>query len=191
MNPPQASGRPSSTRRVPQNDAPSWASTPAVRGRMQRQATRDTAPELALRRLLHALGLRYRVDAAPIPGLRRRADLVFGPARVAVFVDGCFWHGCPNHGTRSTHANPGYWAAKVAGNRARDEDTDERLRSAGWLSVRVWEHERPEDAAERIAELVRMRRAPKSRVQNRTHPRGQRQGAPFQTLLGWADYGTR
>src|SRR5579875_2994608 len=93
----ERTGRPATARRRPRDDTAdeSWASSPAVRGRMQLQRTRDTAPELAIRRLLHARGLRYRVDVSPLPGLRRRADIVFGPAKVAVFVDGCFWHGCP------------------------------------------------------------------------------------------------
>ena len=87
---------------------------------MQRQRTRDTAPELAVRRLLDAAGLRYRIDVAPLPSLRRRADVVFGPARVALFIDGCFWHGCPNHGSRRTTANADYWAEKIKRHRARD-----------------------------------------------------------------------
>src|SRR3954469_24349398 len=74
---------------------PSFASSPEVRARMQRQPSRDTQPELALRRLLHASGLRYRIHVRPLPSLRRTADVVFRSARVAVFVDGCFWHGCP------------------------------------------------------------------------------------------------
>ncbi|GAA2715128.1 hypothetical protein GCM10010429_35940 [Micromonospora olivasterospora] len=115
---------------------------------MQRQQTRDTQPELAIRRLLHATGLRYRVDAAPVPALRRRADIVFGPARVAVFVDGCFWHGCPHHGSRNTKANTAYWSDKIARNRARDASTDELLTNDGWLAIRVWEHEDPQEAAE-------------------------------------------
>jgi DNA mismatch endonuclease (patch repair protein) len=118
---------------------------------MQRQPTRDTAPELALRRLLHAAGLRYRVDAGPLPGLRRRADIVFRQARVAVFVDGCFWHGCPDHGRRPTTSNPRYWSEKVERNQTRDRDTDECLAAAGWAAMRVWEHEAPGEAAARIA----------------------------------------
>jgi DNA mismatch endonuclease (patch repair protein) len=125
---------------------------------MQRQRVRDTAPELALRRLLHARGLRYRVDTAPLPGMRRRADLVFRPSRVAVFVDGCFWHGCPQHGSRATHANPSYWSAKVANNQQRDRETDARLSAKGWLSLRIWEHEPPAEAAERVARAVTVRR---------------------------------
>ena len=128
-------GRPRTAERTRRSSsAPaSTASSPGVRSRMQVQRTRDTAPELALRRLLHAAGLRYRVDRPPLPGLRRRADLVFGPARVAVYVDGCFWHGCPQHGTRPK-ANTDWWDAKLAGNRARDADTDRRLTDAGWFS---------------------------------------------------------
>jgi DNA mismatch endonuclease, patch repair protein len=125
---------------------------------MQRQRTRDTGPEVALRRLLHAAGFRYRVDAAPLPGLRRRADLVFGPARVAVFVDGCFWHGCSKHGDRATKANSDYWWAKIDGNKRRDRETDEQLASRGWLPIRVWEHEPSDEAAARVAEAVCSRR---------------------------------
>jgi DNA mismatch endonuclease (patch repair protein) len=124
---------------------------------MQMQRTRDTAPELAVRRLLHAAGLRYRVDRPPLPGLRRRADLVFGPARVVVYVDGCFWHGCPEHGTRPA-ANAEWWRNKIDANRARDRDTDRRLVEAGWAVLRAWEHEKPDDVAERIGALVATRR---------------------------------
>lgn len=124
---------------------------------MQAQRTRDTAPELAVRRILHARGFRYRVDRAPLPALRRRADLVFGPSRVAVYVDGCFWHGCPEHGT-SPSANAEWWRDKITRNRARDADTDSRLAEAGWLVVRAWEHEDPGAVAERVIGLVRARR---------------------------------
>jgi len=115
---------------------------------------RDTGPELALRSAVHALGLRYRVSHRPLEGLRRTADLAFTKARVAVFLDGCFWHGCPDH--HSTPAtNRDYWAGKVAGNRARDRDTDSRLAAAGWRVVRVWEHEDPASAALRVLGAVR------------------------------------
>lgn len=125
---------------------------------MQDQAARDTQPELALRRLLHASGLRYRVDRAPLPGLRRRADVVFGPAKVAVFVDGCFWHGCPEHGTRP-RSNEQWWRDKLERNRRRDLDTDDRLLDAGWQVLRVWEHENPAAAAQRVQAAVRARRS--------------------------------
>lgn len=120
----------------------SWSSTPAVRRSMQGNRRKDTTPELALRRLLHAAGYRYRVDAQPLPGLRRRADLVFRRRRVAVFVDGCYWHGCPEHYT-PPRTNSGYWSAKVGANVRRDRDTDARLVEAGWTVVRLWEHEDP------------------------------------------------
>ncbi|WP_431893366.1 very short patch repair endonuclease [Micromonospora haikouensis] len=129
-----------------------------MRDRMQRQRTRDTQPELAIRRLLHAAGLRYRVDVAPTQSLRRRADIVFGPARVAVFVDGCFWHGCSQHGSRKTKTNTTYWSEKVARNQARDASTDDFLTNDGWHVIRIWEHEDPRAAAERIADSVYERR---------------------------------
>jgi len=131
------------------------ASSGAVRKRMQRMSTkRDTRPELALRRELHRLGLRYRVDAAPLADQpRRRADVVFGAAKVAVFVDGCFWHGCPRHGNTPT-SNSGYWTLKLQGNRQRDADTNAKLKAAGWRVVRVWEHEAPSAAAARVAKIL-------------------------------------
>jgi DNA mismatch endonuclease (patch repair protein) len=125
---------------------------------MQRQQTRDTAPELAVRRLLHRAGLRYRVDAPPLPGMRRRADVVFRPSQVALFVDGCFWHGCPRHGGRAPQANPNYWTSKLQRNQQRDADTDRRLRAAGWAVVRAWEHEDPAAIAQLAAHLVAERR---------------------------------
>lgn len=138
----------------------SWASSPGVRSRMQLQRSRDTDPEMELRRLLHARGLRYRVDRLlPLRGVRRRADIVFGRARVAVFVDGCFWHGCPEHGNPRVKSNTWYWPEKIASNKRRDEDTDRRLVSLGWVSVRAWAHENPVVVADAIARLVARRRA--------------------------------
>lgn len=120
---------------------------------MSRQARRDTAPELALRSELHRRGLRYRVDW-PLPGMpRRRADIAFTRAKIAVFVDGCFWHSCPEHGT-DAKANAEWWAAKLAANVRRDRETGERLRAAGWAVLRFWEHETTMDAADEVAELV-------------------------------------
>ncbi|TQM36032.1 T/G mismatch-specific endonuclease [Pseudonocardia cypriaca] len=121
---------------------------------MRANRRRDTTPELLLRRALHARGWRYRVDAAVLPGLRRRADIVFARQRVAVFVDGCFWHACPVHGTESK-ANKRFWADKLAANRRRDEDTDRRLIGAGWTVVRVWEHEDVPTAVEKLEEVLR------------------------------------
>jgi len=115
---------------------------------------RDTGPEMALRRALHARGLRYRVDH-PLPfDRRRRADVVFPRARVAVFVDGCFWHGCPEHGTMPK-ANRAFWREKIARNRARDADTDRRLVELGWTVLRFWEHEDVERAADAVEAAVR------------------------------------
>lgn len=134
----------------------------ATRRRMSRQRRRDTEPERVLRSLLHRMGLRFRVHRRPVVGLRREADVVFGPARVAVFVDGCFWHRCPDHGT-FPKANGGWWDTKLAANVARDQDTDRRLAEAGWTVVRVWEHEPPEEAAVRVADVVRRRRGHEGR----------------------------
>jgi DNA mismatch endonuclease (patch repair protein) len=133
-------------------------SSAEVSGRMQRQASRDTAPEVALRSALHRLGLRYRVHVRPISEVRREADVVFRRVRVAVFVDGCFWHGCPDHASWPK-ANSAWWRDKIETNRARDRDTDARLAEAGWLALRVWEHEPPQDAAQRIASVIRNRMA--------------------------------
>lgn len=121
---------------------------------MQRQATRDTASELQLRRRLHARGLRYRVDLAPLAGLRRRADVVFTRRRVAVFVDGCFWHRCPEHAT-APRANAQWWEDKLGRNAERDAETTERLEAVGWTVVRIWEHENPDEAARRIERVVK------------------------------------
>lgn len=116
---------------------------------------RDTAPELLLRRELHARGLRYRV-VAKVPGNNRRTiDIAFPRQRLAVFVDGCFWHSCPQHGTRPA-SNSGWWEIKLAANRGRDADTDRRLYEAGWTVLRIWEHESVQDAADKVeAALVR------------------------------------
>jgi DNA mismatch endonuclease (patch repair protein) len=116
---------------------------------MSRQRTRDTAPELALRRELHRRGARFFVDRAPLPGVRRRADLVFPRLRVAVYVDGCFWHRCPEHAT-DPKRNAEWWATKLAANVARDRATDATLTESGWQVVRVWEHEDPTTAATRV-----------------------------------------
>lgn len=124
---------------------------------MRANRSRDTKPELTLRRAAHALGLRYKVAARPIPAVRRTADMVFTRAKVAVFVDGCFWHGCPQH-HRAPTSNGDYWAAKVERNRRRDVDTDRLLAEAGWLVVRVWEHEDLLDHAKRLASTVHERR---------------------------------
>lgn len=124
---------------------------------MQANRNKNTKPELALRRALHALGLSYRVCARPIPEIRSTADVVFRRARVAVEVRGCFWHGCPEH-YRRPKANKDYWSAKVARNIARDAQTERRLDEAGWILVVIWEHEDPIDASRRVAKIVGDRR---------------------------------
>lgn len=135
---------------------PPLPASAAVSARFSRQASRDTGPELALRRELHRRGLRFRVHRRPLPGLRREADIVFGPTRVAVFVMGCFWHGCPRHGTWPRN-NAEWWRAKLERNQARDRETFASLRRAGWTPVLVWEHESPVRAAARIERMVRRR----------------------------------
>jgi DNA mismatch endonuclease (patch repair protein) len=118
--------------------------------------SRDTNPELAVRRLVHAAGLRYRVDARPISGVRRRGDLVFPRARVVVLVDGCYWHGCPDH-FRVPKANADYWSSKIMANVERDRDTDARFRAEGWTVLRYWEHEDSATAAADIVSTVHAR----------------------------------
>lgn len=134
-----------------------------VSARMSRQKSRNTQVEIELRRYLHAAGLRYRIHRRPVLGVRREADIVFGPARVAVFVDGCFWHGCPEHATWPK-SNAEFWREKIEGNRRRDANTDALLAKAGWLVVRVWEHEGIEAAAARVQRAVAARRVSQGRV---------------------------
>lgn len=154
----RGSGTRGPARERPEPADHSWASTPGVRRRMQQQRGHDTVPEVRLRRALHRRGLRFRLHRPIVPGTKRRnVDIAFSRARVAVFVDGCFWHGCQDHGRRLHDVNRWYWPAKIEGNRERDRDTDSRLAGAGWLVMRVWEHEDPEDAAERIAQALSQR----------------------------------
>lgn len=129
------------------------SSTPEASLRMKRVRQRDTSPETTLRRELHALGLRYRVQVPILSKPRRVADVVFSGPRVAVFVDGCFWHGCPQHATWPKQ-NAKFWRAKIETNVARDDDTNARLRAEGWRVVRVWAHEEPKLAAGRIAKVI-------------------------------------
>lgn len=133
------------------------ALTPPTPGRSRNMAAikpRDTKPERLIRSMLHAAGKRYRVDLRlQLDGARPRPDIVFTRARVAVFVDGCFWHCCPEHG-RQPGVNGGYWTPKLERNVARDRAADEALTAAGWTVVRIWEHEAPEEAVERIIAAV-------------------------------------
>ncbi|WP_281240929.1 very short patch repair endonuclease [Actinopolyspora mzabensis] len=128
-------------------------SSSEVSQRMRKQATRHTQVELKIRKNLHALGLRYRLHQRPIHGIRREADIVFSKCKLAVFVDGCFWHFCPAHGMLPK-SNSDWWSEKLLKNRNRDQETDYQLSNAGWSVVRIWEHEEPAEAAQRIYQLV-------------------------------------
>jgi DNA mismatch endonuclease (patch repair protein) len=114
---------------------------------------RDTRPEVAVRKLLHAAGARYRVDFPPSGG-RRRADIVFIGLRVAIFIDGCFWHCCPEHGT-SPARNTDYWGPKLRRNVERDAEVTQTLKAHGWTVLRFWEHDDPQLVADAILETVR------------------------------------
>ena len=135
----------------------SWASSSEARNKMLANKSRDTRPELIVRSLVHRRGLRYRISARPLPRLRRTADLVFRPTRVAVFIDGCYWHGCPQHYTEPK-TNAEYWREKIDRNKGRDRETDDLLVAAGWTVLRFWEHDDPETVAAAIERSVRLRR---------------------------------
>ncbi|MEO9781619.1 MAG: very short patch repair endonuclease [Sedimentitalea sp.] len=128
-------------------------SSPEASARLARVRQKDTAAELKLRRTLHARGLRYRLHVPLLEKPRRVADIVFRRRKLAIFVDGCFWHGCPEHGT-SSKSNADFWQDKIETNKKRDLDTNQRLTEAGWRVLRVWEHEDVEDAADRIMEAL-------------------------------------
>lgn len=136
----------------------SWASSEAARRTMVANRGRDTGLELAVRTLVHARGLRYFVGRRPLKGLRRTADLTFPRRRVAVFLDGCFWHQCPEH-FQMPATNRAYWEPKIARNVERDRETDQRLAEAGWQVLRFWEHEHPVAIADSIEREVRSRQA--------------------------------
>jgi DNA mismatch endonuclease (patch repair protein) len=125
--------------------------------RMQQQRSHDTETELTIRRLLHMRGYRYRIHVRPVSGLRREADIAFGPAKVAVMVDGCFWHACPEHATWPK-SNAEWWRTKIERNQQRDAMTDLALTAAGWSVLRIWEHEACDEAVDRIAAVVDARR---------------------------------
>ncbi|MHC5902758.1 very short patch repair endonuclease [Streptomyces sp. S6] len=131
----------------------SAASSISVRAVMTANKGKDTKPERLLRSALHRRGLRYRVGVRPLADLRRTADVVFPKAKVAVFMDGCFWHGCPDH-YRPAKKGGQKWQDKIQGNRDRDAATNIVLQEAGWIVVRVWEHEDIEEAADRVGDIV-------------------------------------
>ena len=126
-------------------------SSPEASRRMAATRGANNRADRLIRSALHRLGLRFRIQRRLIPGSTRTVDIVFPRARLAVFVDGCFWHYCPVHGSRPK-ANAEWWKRKIRQNVERDRDTDRRLRELGWLVVRIWEHEDPAEAADRIAE---------------------------------------
>lgn len=139
------------------------SSAATVSARMRLVRTRDTGPEIAVRRLLHRMGLRYRLQRRVLPGQRIRPDIDFPTEKVAVLVHGCFWHGCALHASWPV-ANAEWWRRKIQGNQARDRETEELLRSSGWAVVVVWEHDNPSDAAGMVAEIVRRRRPQRPQV---------------------------
>lgn len=153
----------------------SWASSVGSRRSMQSNRGRDTGPELKVRRVLHAAGLRYRVDFAPLGG-RRRADIVFTRQRIAVFIDGCYWHGCPEHATYPKR-NSEYWLPKLQRNIERDRESDQLLRNAGWIVLRFWEHEDIDKVTAAIANMVRG----ESRVVGRLCDRREEVNGPSQS----------
>lgn len=136
----------------------SWASSKAIRSTMRGNRSQDTKPELALRSEIHRRGMRYRVSHRPIPNVRMTADLVFPRLRIAVFLDGCFWHGCPEHYI-PPNTNSHYWEAKLARNRRRDAEADRALKKSGWLALRFWEHEDTADIADRVERAVRAKQS--------------------------------
>lgn len=121
----------------------------ALSAKMSVLRRKDTAPEMLLRRELHGRGLRYRLQVK-VPGNRRRTiDIAFTRVRLAVYVDGCFWHGCPDH-LVTPRTNREWWEWKLRGNQARDRDTDRLLLEGGWQVLRAWEHEHPARVADRV-----------------------------------------
>jgi DNA mismatch endonuclease (patch repair protein) len=131
--------------------------TPAMTAVMRGNRRRDTKPEVRLRSALHARGLRFRKEyRIEVPGLRVRADVAFPRQRVAVFVDGCFWHACPDHGTQP-RANAGYWAPKLRRNQERDSRVNSGLLAAGWAVVRAWEHQPIDEVAAEVESVVSVR----------------------------------
>lgn len=132
------------------------ALNPGRRRNMQANRRRDTGPEKAIRSAIHALGYRFRVDfPVELGAVRVRPDIVFPRKKIAIFVDGCFWHGCPEHG-RSPSINREYWTPKLRRNIERDLENTAALASSGWTVIRIWEHERTEDAVSRIVSAVQI-----------------------------------
>lgn len=132
----------------------SWASSEPVRRAMVSNRSKNTSLELRVRRALYTEGLRYRLHYRVPGSTRRTIDIAFPGKRIGVFVDGCFWHGCPVHYV-AAKTNAVFWAEKAARNQARDRETDAMLEAVGWIAVRFWEHESTDAIVRRILELVR------------------------------------
>ena len=144
------------------------AANPKMHAKFSALARKDTSPELAVRRALHRAGLRYRVEYR-VQGLpRRRVDIAFPRKRVAVFVDGCFWHGCPEH-RKPPATNHSWWQWKMETNRNRDRDTDTRLAELGWTVLRIWEHESVDGALVRILDALTKNQMPSDRLKGHQH----------------------
>ena len=136
-------------------------SSPEASRRMAKVRQKGTGAEIALRRDLYRRGLRYRVDFEVLKKPRRVADIAFPGLRIAIFIDGCFWHGCPEHATWPKQ-NAEFWRQKIEANCARDTDTNERLRNIGWTVLRFWEHESPTEAVDIVVKMVAMGRSKRS-----------------------------
>lgn len=132
--------------RIPRTDSHTSRRMKAVR-------QRNNANEREIRSNLHRIGLRFRIHAKPIAEMNRTADVLFPAAKVAVFIHGCFWHGCPKHGTWPKR-NAGWWRDKIQANQVRDKHTVRVLKRAGWIPITVWEHESPQAASNRISRSV-------------------------------------
>lgn len=140
-------------RNAPGADYP-LPSSEAVSRAMKGNTKTDTRPEVRLRSELHSRRARFRKNAPIEAGdIRVRVDILFTKRRLAVFLDGCFWHGCPQHGNWP-RANAEYWTAKIKRNLARDVRVSDALRQAGWTVVRIWEHEPPSEAADRVISVL-------------------------------------
>lgn len=129
------------------------ASSPLVRRIMRNVRRRDTEGEILLRKTLFRLGFRYRLNAPPVATIRCKADIVFRSARVCIFIDGCYWHGCPFH-FRVPRTNATWWTEKIADNRQRDRRQSRLLRQHGWIVLRFWEHQVKGDREKCIALIL-------------------------------------
>jgi len=143
-------------RKVAPEGSDSWASSEAVRRSMLGNRGRDTRPELAMRSALHKSGLRFRKNYRPLRGSRGVVDVAFTRRKVAVQLDGCFWHGCPEHGSRPA-TNRAYWDEKLQRNAERDTRLQRELEDEGWTVLRFWEHEPPLEIVPKVHEALALR----------------------------------